>query len=238
MKKILLPLVLLISVFGNAQDKENLSGFNMLSFTYKFAPEWMAYAEFQTRSIEDYTSIDYYEAKGGVGYNINKNNQAFIGFGRYGTYKNSKISQEEHRVWLQYTLSNRIKSLKLDHRLRAEQRFFHNAMTDVNTNTQRFRYRLSGTLPVNNTKVQSGTVFANAFEEVFVGPEDKFFKRSRTFGGIGYQFNDNMNATAGYMFQRDFASKANTNLHFLYFALNFTIDPSDDEKDIHIPMAD
>lgn len=238
MKKFLLPLVVLISVFGKAQDKENLSGFNMVSFTYKFAPEWMAYAEFQTRSIEDYTYIDYYEAKGGVGYNINKNNQAFIGVGRYGTYKNHKIFQEEHRVWLQYTLTNRIKSLKLDHRLRAEQRFFHNSITDVNTNTQRFRYRLSGTLPLNNTKVQSGTVFANAFEEVFVGPEDKFFKRSRTFGGIGYQFNDSMNATAGYMFQREFASKGNTNLHFLYFALNFTIDPSDDERDIHIPMAD
>ncbi|MGX9985716.1 DUF2490 domain-containing protein [Soonwooa purpurea] len=238
MKKLLLPFVIILGIVAQAQNKENLSGFNMLSFTYKFAPKWMAYVELQTRSIEDYTYIDYYETKGGVGYSINKNNQAFIGVGRYGTYKKQKISQEEHRVWLQYTLTNRIKSLKFDHRLRAEQRFFHNAITDENTNTQRYRYRLSATLPLNNTKVQPGTIFANAFEEVFVGPQDQFFKRSRTFAGIGYQFNDNMNATSGYMFQREFASKGNATLHFLYFALNFTIDPSDDERDIHIPMAD
>lgn len=238
MKKILLGLFSLSFLGLFAQDKENLSGFNMVSLTYKFAPKWMAYVELQTRSIEDYSYIDYYESKGGVGYNITKNNQIFVGAGRYGTYKNHAISQEEHRVWLQYTLTNRIKSLKLDHRVRAEQRFFHNPITDVNTNTQRYRYRLSATLPLNNTKVQSGTVFANAFNEVFLGPDAPTFKRNRTFGGVGYQFNDNMNTTLGYMYQREFAVKGNTSLHFLYFALNFTIDSTDDEKDIHIPMAD
>lgn len=238
MKKILISFAVILGLYGQAQDKENLSGFNMVSITYKFAPKWMAYGEFQTRSIEDFTYVDYYETKGGVGYSIDKNNQAFIGVGRYGTYKDHRISQEEHRAWLQYTLTNRVKSLKLDHRIRAEQRFFHNSVTDVNTNTQRYRYRLSATLPINNTKVQAGTLFANAFEEVFFGPKDQFFKRNRTFGGIGYQFTDNMNATTGYMFQREFASKGNNNLHFLYFSINFTIDPSDDERDIMIPMAD
>ncbi len=238
MKRILLALFSICYLGLIAQNKEHISAFNMMSFTYKFAPKWMAYAELQTRSIEDYSYIDYYEAKGGVGYNFAKNNQIFVGVGRYGTYKDHSISQEEHRVWLQYTLTNRIKSLKLDHRLRAEQRFFHNPITDENTNTQRYRYRLSATLPLNNTKVQSGTVFANAFEEVFLGKDEPNFKRNRTFAGLGYQFNDNMNATAGYMFQREFAVKGNTSLHFLYFALNFTIDSTDDEKDIHVPMVD
>lgn len=238
MKRIV-SLVFLICFLGfKAQQKEHVSGFNMTSLTYKFAPNWMAYVELQGRSIEDYSYIDYYETKGGVGYNINKNNQAFIGLGRYGTYKNHKISQEEHRLWLQYTFTNKIKNLKIDHRLRAEQRFFHNSITNENSNTQRYRYRLSATLPLNNTKVQPGTVFANVFEEIFLGKDDRNFKRNRTFGGLGYQFNDNMNATVGYMFQREFAVKGNTNVHFIYFGLNFTIDPSDDERDIHVPMAD
>ena len=38
-------------------------------------PKWMAYVELQTRSRRDYTVIDYYETKGGNGYNLNKNNQ-------------------------------------------------------------------------------------------------------------------------------------------------------------------
>lgn len=70
-------MLLTLAVIGKAQNKEHISSFNMLSITYKFSKKWMAYTEFQTRSIEDYSYIDYYEMKGGVGYNINRDNQAF-----------------------------------------------------------------------------------------------------------------------------------------------------------------
>ena len=45
----------------------------------------MLYGEGQIRSRKDYTLIDYYETKGGVGYNYIKNHQIFVGAGRYGT---------------------------------------------------------------------------------------------------------------------------------------------------------
>ena len=61
MKKNLVFPLLFLAVFGNAQSKEHISSFNMMSITYKFAPKWMAYTEFQTRSLEDYSYIDYYE---------------------------------------------------------------------------------------------------------------------------------------------------------------------------------
>jgi hypothetical protein len=105
---------LFLGVFALGQD--HLSGFNMMSFTYKMDPKWMAYLELQTRARRDYTVIDYYETKGGIGYNLNKNNQAFVGLGRYGTYEKMKISQEEFRLWLQYTFTQRFGRLKLDHR--------------------------------------------------------------------------------------------------------------------------
>jgi hypothetical protein len=83
-------LLLTLAVIGKAQNKEHISSFNMLSITYKFSKNgWLT--EFQTRSIEDYTNIDYYETKGGVGYNINRDNQAFVGIGRYGTYKDRRF---------------------------------------------------------------------------------------------------------------------------------------------------
>lgn len=123
MKKHFVFVLLILAVIGKAQNKEHISSFNMLSITYKFSKKWMAYTEFQTRSIEDYTNIDYYETKGGVGYNINRDNQAFVGIGRYGTYKEQKISQEELRLWLQYTYSHNIGRVNIDHRGRAEQRF-------------------------------------------------------------------------------------------------------------------
>jgi len=221
-------------VFG----QNHLSGFNMLSLTYKISPKWMVYGEGQVRARKDYTVIDYYETKGGIGYNFIKNNQVFVGLGRYGTYENKKISQEEFRVWLQYIFTHKLGDLKIDHRGRMEKRFFYTSQTGTNTEATRYRYRLSATLPLNNSKVQEGTFFVNAFEELFFGAKEPNFKRNRTFAGFGYQFNNSLSATTGYMFQREFATKGNDNFHFLYFALNFTIDGTDDEKDIVIPMVD
>ncbi|WP_245985415.1 DUF2490 domain-containing protein [Epilithonimonas hominis] len=229
-------LFVFVGSFVWAQD--HLSGFNMMSLTYKISPKLMLYGEGQIRARKDYTLIDYYETKGGIGYSYIKDHQVFVGAGRYGTYEDRKISQEEFRIWLQYTFSHKMGTLKLDHRGRAEKRFFYASQTGTNTEAMRYRYRLSGTLPLNNSKVQEGTFFVNAFEELFFGAGEPNFKRNRSFAGFGYQFNNSLSATTGYMFQREFSTKKNENYHFLYFALNFTIDPSDDEKDFSIPMVD
>ncbi len=214
MKKLLI-LFILIGYFASAQTDEHLSSFNMVSFTYKHDKKWMAYLELQDRAIEEFSKPDYYEVKGGIGYNIDKNNQPFIGIGRYGTYKESKFYQEEFRIWLQYIFSQKISKLKIDHRLRAEKRFFYFPQSGLADNTSRFRYRMALTLPLNKEKIEPNTFFLNAFEEVFAGPNAPNFKRNRLFGGFGYQLNDYIGANMGYMLQREFANSGNRSLHFL-----------------------
>jgi hypothetical protein len=236
--KKLLILFILIGYFASAQTDEHLSSFNMVSFTYKHDKKWMAYLELQDRAIEEFSKPDYYEVKGGIGYNIDKNNQPFIGIGRYGTYKESKFYQEEFRIWLQYIFSQKISKLKIDHRLRAEKRFFYFPQSGLADNTSRFRYRMALTLPLNKEKIEPNTFFLNAFEEVFAGPNAPNFKRNRLFGGFGYQLNDYIGANMGYMWQREFANSGNRNLHFLYFALNFTFDRLKYNEMHQIPVAD
>lgn len=237
MKKLLI-LFILIGYFASAQTDEHLSSFNMVSFTYKHDKKWMAYLELQDRAIEEFSKPDYYEVKGGIGYNIDKNNQPFIGIGRYGTYKESKFYQEEFRIWLQYIFSLKISKLKIDHRLRAEKRFFYFPQSGLADNTSRFRYRMALTLPLNKEKIEPNTFFLNAFEEVFAGPNAPNFKRNRLFGGFGYQLNDYIGANMGYMWQREFANSGNRSLHFLYFALNFTFDRLKYNEMHQIPVAD
>ena len=237
MKKLLI-LFILIGYFASAQTDEHLSSFNMVSFTYKHDKKWMAYLELQDRAIEEFSKPDYYEVKGGIGYNIDKNNQPFIGIGRYGTYKESKFYQEEFRIWLQYIFSLKISKLKIDHRLRAEKRFFYFPQSGLADNTSRFRYRMALTLPLNKDKIEPNTFFLNAFEEVFAGPNAPNFKRNRLFGGFGYQLNDYIGANMGYMWQREFANSGNRSLHFLYFALNFTFDRLKYNEMHQIPVAD
>jgi len=223
--------------FSQTKEKEHASGFLMTSLTYKFNPKWMAYVELQARSIENFTPLDYSETKGGVGYTINKNNQPFIGFGRYITFQEHELYQRELRLWLQYTFTNNIGKLKLDHRGRAEQRFFHYPQTEDSKTDQRFRYRLSATLPINNKKVEANTFFVNGFEELFFGPKADLLKRNRLFTGFGYQFTRGVGASTGYMWQRELAPSGNRNLHFLYLAVNFVLDKGDDDR-IDVPVAD
>ena len=236
-------LFLFLSLFLSAQNtefKEHISNFNMTSFTYTHDKKWSAYLEVQLRSVEDFMLPDYYEAKGGIGYNFNKNNQLFVGTGRYGTYRESKFYQREMRLWLQYIFSHKINRVKIDHRLRAEKRFFYFPQDDSNTNDERYRYRLALTVPLNKDKIETGTIFFNTFEEIFVGPKNPdTFKRNRFFSGFGYQLNDFTNANIGYMWQQENSSvKGDRNYHSVYFGLNFTFDRLKDMDRHAIPVAD
>lgn len=240
MKKIIfiLTISLFFSLQSKSQNDEHISGFATLSLTYKFDKKWYAYLETQGRSIAEFSKIDYYEIKGGLGYNINSSNQAFVGSGRYATYKDSKLSREELRFWLQYTFSKNISRVKFDNRLRAEKRLFHNPITDANTNTERYRYRLNAVVPINKAKVEAKTFFVNAYDELFIGPEKPTINRNRMYLGGGYQATKSFGISLGYLFQREFTAKENSNFHFLFCGLNFTIDGSKSDIPVQAPSPD
>lgn len=236
MKKLALLLFSFFSVISYAQD---LSGFNSVTITYKFHPKFFLFAEGQLRAIDDYSVPDYYELKGGVGYNLTPNHKPFIGIGRYGYYEDQEFDKEEFRVWLQDVIDLRKGRVKFENRFRAEKSWFYHPITEEKSGRTRFRYRLNITVPINNTKVEPGTFFVNSYEEVFFTPSstEPVFSRNRLFGGMGYQIDENFGIATGYLWQREFASKGNQNLNFIYLALNITLDTSDD-KDYNFPGAD
>ncbi len=230
-------IILLLSFTVNAQQ-EHISSFNAITVTYKFHPKFYLYAEGQVRGIEDYSYPDYYEIKGGVGYNLTKNHKPFIGIGRYGNYKNRIMDKEEFRVWLQDVIDLNAGKVKFENRFRAEKSWFYEPVKDVHSDRIRLRYRMNISVPLNSESVKPGTVFANVYDEVFfVTTEKPLFARNRVFGGFGYQIDENFGIATGYLWQREFAKSGNKNIHFLYLALNITIDGSDD-KDYQFPGAD
>ncbi|MDL1913663.1 MAG: DUF2490 domain-containing protein [Bergeyella sp.] len=204
----------------------HFSSFSVTSFVYKHNEKWGAYMELQMRSLEKFGLPDYYEIKGGPNYNFNKNNQVLIGMGRYGTYNTQSLYLRETRFWLQYVLSHKVARLKIDHRLRTEQRYFYFVHSKNHAQDIRFRYRLSLILPVNKSKVEKGTVFVGAHEEFFFGKQNPdIFKRNRLYGGLGYQVSSLLITQLGYLWQKEYSSLADErNYHFVYIALNFTLD--------------
>lgn len=223
-----------LQVFG----QEHLSSFNAITITYKFHPKFYLYGEGQLRGIEDYSYPDYYEIKGGIGYNLTKNHKPFIGIGRYATYKDKAIDKEEFRFWLQDIIDLKYGKFKFENRFRAEKSWFYEPQKEVHSDRYRFRYRLNVSVPLNSESVKPGTIFANAYDEIFFVTEKPAFARHRLYGGLGYQIDETFGMAAGYLWQREFARSGNKNLHFLYFALNINIDTTDDDNDYHFPGAD
>lgn len=237
MKKCLLFLAFAL-FFGKLSAQEHISSFNSVSVTYNFHPKFYLFAEGQLRGIEDYSYPDYYEIKGGLGYKLTPNHKPFIGIGRYATYADRKLDKEEFRVWLQDVVDFKAGRVKFENRVRAEKSWFYEPQTDEVSDRIRLRYRLNVTVPLNSAKVEKGTIFANAYEEVFiVTTQEPLFARNRVYGGFGYQIDDNFGIASGYLWQREFALSGNKNVHFLYLALNITIDGSD-EKEYGFPGAD
>lgn len=237
--KLILSLALLISL-NLVKSQEHISSFNAITLTYKFHPKFFLYGETQLRGIEEYSYPDYYEIKGGLGYNLTKNHKPFIGIGRYVTYRDQRLNREELRIWLQDVIDFRKGIVKFENRFRAEKSYFYDPKKDAKSERMRYRYRLNVTVPLNSKKVEPGTFFANAFDEMFVvSPNKPTFARNRVYGGMGYQIDKYFGILCGYLWQREFEAKGNRNLHFVYFALNINIDDSGSEKKTyHFPGLD
>ncbi len=238
MKRFLgLSLLLSLSFF---KAQEHISSFNAVTLTYKFHPKFFIYGEGQLRGNEDYAYPDYYEIKGGIGYNLTKNHKPFVGLGRYVNYKDKKLSREEFRVWLQDVIDVKKGIVKFENRFRVEKSWFYEPQTDNTSQRMRYRYRLNVSVPLNAKEIKKGTVFANAYDELFlVTPMKPTFARNRVYGGFGYQIDDYFGIVSGYLWQREFEAKGNKNLHFIYLALNINIDGTNHEvKTYDFPGAD
>ncbi|MGS0747193.1 DUF2490 domain-containing protein [Halpernia sp. GG3] len=238
-KKILVMIAVNIFLFVNAQ-KENLSSFNVISLNYQFSPKFFLYSELQSRGFEDYTYPDYYEIKGGIGYNLSKNNKPLLGIGRYVNYTNKKLSKEELRFWIQDIVNFNAGIFKFENRFRAEQSYFYEPLKDLNSKRNRFRYRLNISAPLNAKKIEKGTLSANFYDEVFlITPLKPAFARNRVFAGFAYQYSKEVSLATGYLWQREFQTLSNRNFYFLFFAVNINIDQAKQEvENFHSTVPD
>ncbi|MDQ0475556.1 DUF2490 domain-containing protein [Chryseobacterium sp. MDT2-18] len=221
-------LILFLAFFSvvNAQ-REHISSLDVLTVTYKFHPKFYIDAEAQLWGIEDYSYPDYYEIKGGLGYNLSKNQKILIGAGRYGTYKNHRFSKEEFRIWLQDIIELKSGKFKFENRFRVEKSWFYEPVTDLHSDRIRFRYRLNVSVPLNSETVEPGTVSANAYDEVFfILNDNPGFARNRVYAGFSYQIDQTFGVGSGYLWQREFSNSGNKNLHLIYLNLKINIDPS------------
>ncbi len=225
----MLKRLLLFSVFffglKIAAQKENISSYNVININYKLSDRFFFYTEGQLRGTADFTYPDYYEIKGGLGYKLSENHKPLIGLGRYANYKNHSLDKEEFRIWLQDSYELQAGKFEFENRVRAEKSWFYSPLKDEHTDRIRLRYRLNISVPLNSEEVETGTISANVYDEVFfVTTEKPLFARNRVFAGLSYQIDKTFSISPGYLWQKEFAHYGNKNLHFLYLALSIKLD--------------
>ena len=197
--------------------------------------KWGGYSELQIRTNGPFTQFQYYEAKAGVSYDINKDFTALLGTGTYHTYDYADLGSgpntNEFRLWEQMTVNQFLYRLKFEHRYRIEQRWVNGGYRN------RFRYRLNMFIPLNNTKIVAKTWFLSVFDEVFFNNKAPNFERNRISAALGYQFDKKWIAQAGWINQRNYTATQSSGKNNIMLMLMYRFTRKNAVEREHVPTT-
>ncbi len=174
-------------------------------------------AQYRNHTISP-TNIEQLLLRTGLNYHFKPNASATFGYAHIGNYEYDSERKspevEEHRIWQQFLTTNTIGRVKLEHRYRLEERFVEDDFK------MRFRYRLMVFVPLNRPIIEAGTLYLGIYDELFINDKRNFFDRNRLYGGLGYQYANNMHFQVG-LLRQEVQTTAKT---FLQFGLIFNTD--------------
>lgn len=193
-----------------SQQVNQNSGWLMFLNSTKINDKWGLHLDVQLRSADEWDGVRNFLFRPGATYYINKNSNATVGYLLANTFlKQSGAADNvltEHRIWEQYILTHKLKSIAVQHRFRLEQRFIETAGDDIFS--QRLRYFLRGVIPLTATKEAfTRGAFAALQNELFFNIQNKgklngkLFDQNRAYGAIGYRFSKSFDIEAGYLNQ-------------------------------------
>lgn len=193
-------LILFSLPFLSAQD-DNLGNWIMYFGQNRITDKLSIHSEIQYRNhTVSPTNIEQLLIRTGLNFHLKKNLIVTAGYGLIPSYVFDSPQKEaetlEHRIFQQLILTNTFDHLKFEHRYRIEQRWVNDDYKN------RLRYRLMAFIPVNNKTMGPKTFFIGLYDEVFMNTKSRFFDRNRLYGGIGYQFNSQVNVQTGLLYQQ------------------------------------
>ena len=240
---VLFTLILSLNfAFAQSAGREKVTqGLQWFAFTsnIKMTHRLTLMAEGQFRYADDFDQQQY-QARTALDIKLTDGlSIAPLGYVYTWNYKYGKqpaqYENNEHRIFQQIFYKHNVGRLKVDHRLRTEERFIqqHSTMSDgtiVNDgyiNKQfRVRYRLMAKLPLNNSTIEAGTYYVAAYDEIFFSWGEKVTyhraDQNRIFAGLGYQINDRLGVMGGVLHQALVKSNGAMQENNIGFNLHFT----------------
>lgn len=201
MRRLIIIFLMLVFYLNiQAQNSENGAWFIYFG-NQKISKKMNLWNEAQIRNYDILSDRQQLLLRAGLGYDLSENNNniligyAFINSQNYIPNSDEKNSVNEHRIYQQFIHRNNFGRVFLQHRFRAEQRFIPNDFQS------RGRYFLSANIPLSNNKMIPKTIYASAYNEIFVNLQNQFFDRNRIYGALGFIIDKNLRIEAGYMNQ-------------------------------------
>ena len=197
---VVLVMALMLPILAQSQDS-NFGNWLIYIGNKKLNNNWNIHNEVQYRNYNAVGDLEQLLLRTGLGYTFKESKtNLLLGYGyilseNYIGDTDDKVSVNEHRIFQQFTSSQKIGSSKLSHRYRFEQRFVESDFK------MRLRYFLGLNIPLNKTEKGNSKYYVSAYNEIFLNTKSSVFDRNRVYAGIGYNINANIRIEAGYMNQ-------------------------------------
>lgn len=235
--------MLLISFLSIAQKQISTQshGWAMYFGNHKFSEQWGIHTEYQWRRADGFQNWQQSLMRLGVDYYA-KNAQYTAGYGWIKTfaYGDQPVANafNEHRIWEQLILKNKVGRIEFNHRYRLEQRFLEqwklNSVGSYDQNgyvfRNRVRYRFLATMPLSRKEMADKTLFLAVYDEPFLqfgkGIAKNILDQNRLYFALGWRFNKNCNIQLGYLNQfvvKTDGIKAERN-HTLQIGVTYNLD--------------
>ncbi len=227
MRKFLIVCVAVLTAMHTVSAQKIISpqshGWIMYFGNHKFNDRWGLHTEYQWRRAGRDESANVFQdwqqslLRVGVDYYAKNLTQWTAGYGWIKTfeYGDQPISHSfnEHRIWEQFIVKNKVGRVDIQHRYRLEQRFVEQYKLGTSGEYEqngyafrnRIRYRFMVTVPLSRKELKDNTLFLSIYDEPFLGFGKGIGKnildQNRLYGALGWRFNKDFNVQLGYLNQ-------------------------------------
>lgn len=249
MKQFLIIFLFFISssVFSQKQISTQSHAWVVYVGNHKISERWGILTEYQWRRNDFFLQWQQSLLRFGIDYYGKQGEQYSIGYAwaktfPYGSQPIAHLN-DEHRIWEQFMLKNKVGRIELNHRYRLEQRFIESWVKNSNDDfaqdgylfRQRIRYRILAITPITRKEMKDNTLFFSFSVEPFLGFGKGIGKnildQNRLYAGFGWRFNKNVNVQVGYLNQYIVKSDGirSERNHTLQFGMTYNLDFSKQE---------
>jgi hypothetical protein len=220
MRKILILICLLFlfdhSLHAQKEIAAQTHGWIMYFGNHRISEQWGIHSEYQWRRHDLFNIWQQSLMRLGVDY-YGENAQYTVGYGwiKSFEYGDQPIQHDynEHRIWEQLILKNKVGRVEFNHRYRLEQRFLEqwkkndtgDFYADGYVLRNRIRYRFLITIPLSRTEMKDQTLFLSIYDEPFLqfgkGIAKNILDQNRLYFALGWRFTKDFNIQLGYLNQ-------------------------------------